>query len=252
MPYSVRVEFDQPMTTGTTTPAGQRAPLSSERVLRAAVTLADEEGIDAVTMRQLADKLGVEAMSLYHHVANKEALLDGMVDLIAAEINETVVSLEVPAPEEDWKGALKTRILAAREVLLRHRWAPSVIEERTVIAPQIVLYFESTLEIMRRGGFSWDLAHHAMHALGSRALGFTQELFDPEDQTDKDDGSEMLREMADQLPYLVGMLNEIVHDDPDSTLGWCDDQSEFIFGLDLLLDGLERRRREEGNSAATA
>lgn len=113
------------------------------------------------------------------------------------------------------------------------------------MGPQIILYFESTLEIMRRGGFSWDLAHHAMHALGSRALGFTQELFDPDDQADEDDSSEMLQEMADQLPYLVGMLTEIVHDDPDSTLGWCDDQSEFIFGLDLILNGLERHRRHE-------
>ena len=233
------------MTTETTT-VEQRAPLSRERVLGAAVDLADNEGISSVTMRRLAENLGVEAMSLYYHVANKEALLDGMVDVIAGEINEAMKSLDLPRPEDDWKRAIRTRILAARQVLLRHRWAPAVIEERTTMGPQIILYFESTLEIMRRGGFSWDLAHHAMHALGSRALGFTQELFDPQEQAEKEDeASEMLEEMADQLPYLVGMLSEIAHDDPDSTLGWCDDQSEFIFGLDLMLDGLERLRREE-------
>lgn len=234
------------MTTGTRATAEQRVPLSRERVLRAAVDLADNEGIGSVTMRNLAENLGVEAMSLYYHVANKEALLDGMVDVVAEEINQAMASLDLPDPDDDWKKALRTRILAAREVLLRHRWAPAVIEERTTMGPQIVLYFESTLEIMRRGGFSWDLAHHAMHALGSRALGFTQELFDPDEQADtEDDPSAMLAEMADQLPYLVGMLSEIVHDDPDSTLGWCDDQSEFIFGLDLMLDGLERLRREQ-------
>lgn len=233
------------MTTETTT-VEQRAPLSRERVLGAAVDLADNEGISSVTMRRLAENLGVEAMSLYYHVANKEALLDGMVDVIADEINAAMKSLDLPRPEDDWKRAIRTRILAARQVLLAHRWAPAVIEERTTMGPQIILYFESTLEIMRRGGFSWDLAHHAMHALGSRALGFTQELFDPQEQAEKeDDASDMLEEMADQLPYLVGMLSEIAHDDPDSTLGWCDDQSEFIFGLDLMLDGLERLRREE-------
>lgn len=233
------------MTSGTGT-TEQRTTLSKERVLQAAVDLADEEGIAAVTMRHLAERLGVEAMSLYYHVANKEALLDGMVEIIGSEINEAMKSLDLPAPEDDWKRAMRTRILAAREVLLGHRWAPTVIEERTVMPPQVILYFESTLEIMRRAGFSWGLAHHAMHALGSRALGFTQELFDPDGQSEKEEeSSEILRQMADQLPYLVGMLSEIAHDDPDSSLGWCDDHSEFIFGLDLLLDGLERLRREE-------
>lgn len=231
--------------TSEATATEQRAPLSRERVLRAAVELADEKGIGSVTMRHLAERLGVEAMSLYYHVANKEALLDGMVDVVGAEINDTMASLDLPAPERDWKQAMRTRILAAREVLLSHRWAPSVIEDRTVMGEQIVVYFESTLEIMRRGGFSWDLAHHAMHALGSRALGFTQELFDPGERQEKEDkSSELLREMADQLPYLVAMLTEIAHDDPDTTLGWCDDHSEFIFGLDLILDGLDHLRRE--------
>jgi hypothetical protein len=95
---------------------------------------------------------------------------------------------------------------------------------------------------MRDGGFSYDLIHHALHALGSRALGFTQELFDPGTGSSGDDADAGLESMAGQLPYLVGMMAEIAHDDPDTTLGWCDDQTEFEFGLDLILNGLDRMR----------
>ncbi|HUG07681.1 MAG TPA: TetR/AcrR family transcriptional regulator C-terminal domain-containing protein [Acidimicrobiia bacterium] len=230
------------MATPTEPKAERRTPLSKERVLRAAVRIADRDGIEAVTMRNLADKLGAEAMSLYYHVANKEAVLDGMVDAVIAEINEAAEEMDAPSPEEDWKTAMRMRILAAREVLLCHPWAPGVIETRSAMSPQIVRYFESVLGIFRKGGFSNDLAHHAMHALGSRALGFTQELFEPDDGDDAET-SEMLEHMADELPYLVGMMLEVAHDDPDSTLGWCDDQTEFEFGLDLILDGLERLRQ---------
>jgi AcrR family transcriptional regulator len=222
--------------------AEARTPLSRERVLEAAVALADREGIGAVTMRKLAGELGVEAMSLYYHVANKEALLDGMVDVVVGEINEAVSQVEAPPATEDWKTATRARILAARRVLLRHPWAPSVFESRSTTSLPVVLYFESLLGLMREGGFSYDLAHHALHALGSRALGFTQELFQPDEDEGDDDAMEMLEQMADQLPHLVGMMGEISHDDPESTLGWCDDQAEFEFGLDLILDGLERLR----------
>lgn len=221
-----------------------RQPLSRERILRGAVALADQQGIDALTMRSLAGSLGVEAMSLYYHVENKSALLDGMVEVVVDEIIDAVGSLDSPPPERDWKTALRDRILAAREVLVRHKWAPEVIESRTVMSPGIVLYHEGVLEILRKGGFSFDLAHHALHALGSRALGFTQELFQPADAADEQASDAMLQKMAADLPYLVGMLSEIVHDDPDSTLGWCDDQTEFEFGLDVLLDGLENRLQE--------
>jgi AcrR family transcriptional regulator len=230
------------MATPTEPKAEPRIPLSKERVLLAAVGIADSVGIGAVTMRNLADKLGAEAMSLYYHVENKEAVLDGMIDLVIAEINEAADNAGAPSPEEDWKTTMRTRILAAREVLLRHPWAPSVIETRSVMSPEIVRYFESVLGIFRRGGFSYDLAHHAMHALGSRALGFSQELFEPDDTTEAET-TEMFERMADELPHLVGMMLEVAHDDPDSTLGWCDDQTEFEFGLDLILDGLERLRQ---------
>lgn len=230
--------------TQTESSARTREPLSRERILRGAVALADQHGIEAVTMRSLAGSLGVEAMSLYYHVENKSALLDGMVDVIVGDILESVAEIKEPPPENDWKTALRNRILAAREVLIDHKWAPEIIESRTVMSPAIVLYFEGVLEILREGDFSYDLAHHALHALGSRALGFTQELFEPDDAADEQAGEEMLQQMAADLPYLVGMLSEIVHDDPDSTLGWCDDQTEFEFGLDVMLDGLENRLQQ--------
>jgi len=226
--------------TTTGTASQRRVPLSRERVLRGAVEVADAGGIETLTMRNLAQHLGVEAMSLYYHVDNKASLLDGTVEVIIGEIMEAVAALDVPEPEDDWKSALRRRILAARNVLLRHKWAPAVIEQRSSMSPAVIFYFEGVLEIMRRGGFSYDLAHHALHALGSRALGFSQELFQPEDASAEDASEEMFAAMAEQLPYLSGMMMEIVHEGPDSTLGWCDDQTEFEFGLDLMLDGLDR------------
>lgn len=219
-----------------------RSPLSRDRVLRAAVELADEGGIAAVTMRRLAENLGAEAMSLYHHVANKDQVLDGVVDVIAAEINEAVGRITLPTGGAAWKSAARQRILTARQVLLRHPWAPAVFESRTTTSPAVLLYYDGLVGIMRAGGFSNDLAHHAMHALGSRALGFSQELFSPSDGPSTGEPDPVMAAMAARLPHLVGMLAEVMHDDPDSTLGWCDDQAEFEFGLDLLLDGLDRMR----------
>ena len=220
-----------------------RVPLSRERVLRAAIAIADEGGIESLTMRRLAEKLGAEAMSLYYHVANKEAVLDGVVDVILGEIDEVVSTIDGPSAEDDWRTAMRTRILAARGVLLRHPWAPGVIESRTTASPAAMRYFDGLLGLFREGGFSYDLAHHAMHALGSRALGFTQELFEPDDhEAGDEDVTAMLEQMADEFPHIVGMVAEVSHDDPDSTLGWCDDQVEFEFALDLILDGLERLR----------
>jgi AcrR family transcriptional regulator len=223
-----------------------RARLSRERVLRAAIALADEGGIEALTMRRLAEKLGAEAMSLYYHVTNKEALLDGVVDVILGEINEVVSAIHGPSAEDDWKTAMRKRILAAREVLLRHPWAPAVIESRITVSPAAMRYFDDLLGLFRQGGFSYDLAHHAMHALGSRALGFTQELFEPDDQEAGDEEvTGMLEQMADEFPHIVGMVAEVSHNDPDSTLGWCDDQFEFEFALDLILNGLKALRQTE-------
>lgn len=217
-----------------------RIPLSKDRVLQAAVELADAAGIEAVTMRKLAAELGVEAMSLYYHVANKEQLLDGMVDTVIAQIEDECGGFAVPT-DVDWKVALRKRIMTARTVMLQHRWAPEVLETRTNMSARMIRYFDTVLGIMIEGGFSYDLGHHAMHALGSRVLGFNQELFKP-DGDQEEQGNEMLAAMAEQLPYIITMMQEVVHEDPDSTLGWCDDQTEFEFGVDLMLDGLERLR----------
>jgi AcrR family transcriptional regulator len=212
-------------------------------VLRAAIKVADHSGIESLTMRRLADELGAEAMSLYYYVASKEDLLDGIADAVVAEINDAVGTIDVPTAAAGWKTAVRQRILSARQVLLRHRWAPRVLETRTTTSPTVLLYYDGLLRLMRDGGFSYDLIHHALHALGSRALGFSQELFDPSSGTSDEETAAALEGMADQIPHLVAMFMEVAHDDPGSTLGWCDDQTEFEFGLDLILDGLDKMRK---------
>jgi AcrR family transcriptional regulator len=230
-----------------------RTPLTRERVLRAAVALADERGLEELTMRKLGQDLGVEAMSLYNHVSNKDDILNGVVEVVAVEI---VAAVEGIDPEgdarEEWKGVARRRMLAAREVMLRHRWAPAVFESRTDIPAPLLAYYDSLLRLMRQGGMSLDLAHHAMHALGSRAIGFSQELFVTDDKDpDPEMVGMMIRQMSAHYPDLADLLKIVVHD-PDSTLGGCDDQFEFEFGLDLLLDGLERLRDAEWRSSAAA
>ncbi|WP_353952650.1 TetR/AcrR family transcriptional regulator C-terminal domain-containing protein [Knoellia sp. S7-12] len=227
--------------------AGSRAtrrPLSRDRVLRRAVKLADTSGLEAVSMRRLGTDLGVEAMSLYNHVANKEALLDAMVEHVGAELNAEMGELAAEAaidPAQDWKSALRARALAARVVMLRHPWMPTVLQSRTTMSLEVIRYFDGVVAILMAGGFGHDLTHHALHALGSRVLGFSQELFDPGDGSE-DNSEEVLAQMAELVPHLVAMLANAAHTDgPEQTLGWCDDQTEFEFGLDVTLDGLERR-----------
>jgi AcrR family transcriptional regulator len=212
-------------------------------VLRAAIEVADRRGIESLTMRRLAEELGAEAMSLYYYVASKEALLDGVADAVVAEINDAVGAIDAPSAGAAWKAAVRRRILRAREVLLRHPWAPRLLETRSGTSMAVLRYFDGLLELMRDGGFSYDLIHHALHALGSRALGFSQELIDPGGGTSDAPTAALPESMAGQLPHLVAMLLEVAHDDPGSTLGWCDDQTEFEFGLDLILDGLDTLRQ---------
>jgi AcrR family transcriptional regulator len=215
-------------------------------VLRAAVELADERGIDALTMRSLGQELGVEAMSLYNHVSNKEDVLDGIVEVVVGEVLAAVAAIEPPGDAAEWQPVVRARILAARDVLLRHRWAPGVLESRTDMPPSLLGYYDSLLGLMRGGGFSLDLAHHALHALGSRALGFSQELFVTDDKdVDPDVMALMLQQMAGRYPDLAELMRIVAHDD-ESTLGsGCDDQFEFEFGLDVILDGLERLRERD-------
>jgi AcrR family transcriptional regulator len=222
-----------------------RAGLTRDRVFRAAVRVADQGGVTALTMRKLAQVLGVEAMSLYHHAADKDEVLDGMVDVVVNEINARVAEIGAPPGETDamWKTGVRQRILAARQVLLGHPWAPGVIESRTTMSPTVMRYYDSLVQLLRETGLSVSLVHHAMHALGSRALGFTQELFAPRNDVDSglDVAAIMRGQLAEEYPYITEIaVIEAGNHDTDSTLGWCDDQVEFEFGLDLLLDGLER------------
>jgi AcrR family transcriptional regulator len=221
------------MATRTEPSAEPRTPLSKERVLRAAVDLADKGGIESLSMRKLAQELGVEAMSLYNHVRNKDDILDGVVDVVVGEI-------QIPPETSDWKTSLRQTVLSARAALLRHPWAPRVIESRKNPSPATFQYFESVIGILRKGGFSVDLTHHALHALGSRVLGFTQELFNDSDElASGPDAAAMYAQMAEKFPYMIEMAMAVSH---EGGLGGCDDDVEFAFALDLILDGLERGR----------
>lgn len=229
------------MATRADTRAGPRVPLTRELVLRAAIKLADERGIESMSMRKLGQELGVEAMSLYNHVANKDEILDGVVDVIVGEINDVVSQIDVPPG--DWKTAMRQKVLSAREIFLRHPWAPGVIESRSNMSttPAMLRYYDSLIGLLQEAGFSIDLTHHALHVLGSRALGFTQDLYDDSEEADDEAMVAFLQQQAAEYPNIVAMASEISHDD-DTTLGWCDDQVEFEFALDLILDGLERLR----------
>lgn len=223
------------MTTQIEATARRRDPLSRERVLAAAVELADREGIDALSMRRLGQELGVEAMSLYNHVAGKEDLLDGMSDLILGEIGQ-------PVTEGEWKANIRATILSARRTMLRHPWGSAVIASRRQASPLTMKYMDSVGGILRRGGFSVDLMHHAFHALGSRVLGFSQELYDDSVATENPEMmAVMARQMADEYPHITEVIEQITHDEATVVGSGCDDQFEFEFALDLILDGLERR-----------
>jgi AcrR family transcriptional regulator len=214
-----------------------RTPLSRERVLEAAVALADRDGADGLSMRRLAAELGVVPMALYKHVANKDEMFDGMIDVVVDEIDP-------PRTDADWKTSVRERILSARRALLRHPWASRVMESRTAPTPTVMAYFDSMIQMFLDGGFSIDLTHHAAHVMGSRLMGFAQELFN-----DQSDGAPIPDEMAAQMgeifPAIYRIYLEITHDDASTVGPGCDDQFEFEFALDLILDGLERLRAAE-------
>jgi AcrR family transcriptional regulator len=218
-----------------------RETLTRARVVRAAIDLADRDGVESLSMRRLGQALGVVPMAIYKHVSNKDAMFDGMVDAVVEEINDAVGGRGVDVRPQDWRSVMRRRVLSARQVLLRHPWAPRLMESRTGLSSAAVRYFDSLVELFQKGGFSIDLTHHALHAMGSRALGFTQELYDDSQEMDADATAMFLEQMAGEYPHFTGMVTAISHD-ADTTLGWCDDQAEFEFALDLILDGLERLR----------
>jgi len=214
----------------------RRSTLTRQRVLEAAVELADRDGIESVSMRRLAHQLGIEAMSLYTHVRSKEDLLDGMVDVVMAEVPS-------PAATDDWKSALRATILGAREALRRHPWAPSVIETRVAPGPATLRQFDRVMGILREGGCSLELTHHALHLLGSRLLGFTRELFDDSPDLAPEEAAAMADQLRPTLPHVAEMAMAATHDDG---LGGCDTDLEFVFSLDVILDGLERLQKGSG------
>jgi AcrR family transcriptional regulator len=228
-----------------------RRPLTRARVLKAAMKVADREGLAALSMRRLGMEVGVEAMSLYHHLPGKEGLLDGLVEALMEEISAEV-AVRPPALTADWKIDLRSRCLAGRQVVLRHPWMPALFATRKFVPGALYLYVEQILALLVGAGFSYQIAHRALHALGSLMFGFVQELLSPPASGGRLDAAQAEAEfarMASVLPHLCAMISSEVHEAGDPTIGWCDSQTEFEFTLDLLLDGLGRLRVNPGHSA---
>ena len=211
--------------------AARREPLSRDQVLRAAVALADQGGIGALSMRKLGQVLGVEAMSLYNHVANKSDLLDGMIDIVFSEIG-------LPAGDSGWKQAMRQRAISAREVLARHRWAIGLMESRRSPGPATLRHHDAVLGCLRQAGFPVDLTAHAYSLLDSYIYGFAlQEASLPFDTPEKT--TQVAQEIFGQFaagtyPHLTELTIQHVLQ-PGYHYG-----GEFEIGLDLILDALER------------
>lgn len=208
----------------------QRSTLTRERVLKAAVQLADEIGIEAFTMRKLAAALRVGPMTIYHHVPSKEEIIDGMVEIVFAEI-------ERPPADTDWKTAIRRRCVSAREVLNRHPWAAPLMESRTSPGPANLGHHDAVIGCLRRGGLSIQLAAHAYAILDSFIYGFA---FEEATLPAKDGGgfAEMAREISEgtpfgDYPYLAELTTEHVLK-PGYDFG-----DSFEFGLDLIIEGLD-------------
>lgn len=220
-----------------------RAPLTRDRVLRAAVALADENGIASLSMRKLGQELGVEAMSLYNHVANKDDLLDGIVELVVSDFT--------PPPEEvPWKVALTEAARSVHQVLLRHPWAATLVESRVTPSPVRFRYSEAVIRTLRAAGFSIELAFRAQLTISSYIYGFTlQEVSWPFDPEELPDVATALQPQVtrSEHPYLIEMMSWIMQTrvpnaDRQRAVAFA---PEFEFGLDLILDGLERARTRQ-------
>lgn len=206
-------------------PRGSRRPLTPARIARAAITIADRDGVSAVTMRRVGSELGVEGMALYRHFAGKDELLEAMVDLLVGEIPD-------PPALGSWRAAIRARALSARQIFGGRRWAQRLLATRVVLGPGTLRHIEAVTRALRDAGFSYALAHNTMHVLGARIYGFTQEPFD-DALTPEAVQRFVALIQAGEYPAMKGALPHIRHDA----------DSEFEFGLDLLLDALERARR---------
>jgi AcrR family transcriptional regulator len=211
--------------------AQKRVPLSRERVLRGAIAVADAAGIGSLTMRSLAQELGVKPMTLYHHVANKDEILDGIIDVVFSEI-------ELPPADADWRSAMRRRAISARRVLARHPWATPLMESRTNPGPATLRQHDSVIGTLRRAGFSIQMTAHAFSLLDSYVYGFAvQEAglpFDSPEAVPQVADAILARFPSEEYPHLAELATEHVLQ-PGYDYG-----NEFEFGLDLVLDGLER------------
>ena len=204
-----------------------RRPLSKQRILEAAVTFADEHGVEALTMRKIAEELGFGVMSLYNHVANKEEMLVGMVDLVAGEI-------EPPSVDGDWKDAMRASATTAHEVLLRHPWAPAEWSRR-MPGPERIRYMDSILQVLTEAELGPELVYHGYHAVTMHIVGFTLQQIGYEQGLDGDleqVASSFLADLSEDYPYMADHVRAHLADDGHG--------DEFTFVLDLILDGLER------------
>jgi AcrR family transcriptional regulator len=220
------------MSTDTTT-ARRRTPLTRERVLQTAVRRADQGGIASLSMRKLGQELGVEAMALYHHFANKDDLVDGMVDLVFGEI-------ELPPSTHDWRTAMRQRAIGVRDALLRHRWAVGLMESRRRPGPANLRHHDAVIGSLRAGGFDIGMAAHAYSVLDSYIYGFALTKMNLPFET-SDDVADVAQSMLqpfppDEYPHMLEILTDHVMK-PGYDYG-----EEFEYGLDLILDGLERVR----------
>jgi AcrR family transcriptional regulator len=210
-----------------------RAPLSREALVRAAVEFADAHGVEVLSMRRLGERVGVEAMSLYNHVANKDDLLDGMVDVVFGEI-------ELPRLDLDWKAALRRRAVSTREVLLRHRWAIGLMESRRSPGPATLRHHDRVLGCLRAAGFSVAMTAHAYSLLDSYVYGFALQQATLPFETGADSADlarEILEAAAGQYPHLTELAVEHVLQ-PGYDYG-----EEFEIGLDLVLGAVARLGR---------
>ena len=209
-----------------------RQPLTKERVLQAAIQIADRDGLGALTMRRLGKDLGATAMAIYKHVTNKEEILEGMLELVIGRI-------ELPDEGADWKDAMRRRAVSAREELTRHSWAVGLLEAGTATSPTALRYLNAILGNLRSAGFPMEYAAHAFWVLDCYLYGqVIQEISLP--FTTSEETSETARAILDQgamndYPHLAAMYEHAL------TYGYSFD-GEFEFGLDLILDGLERHR----------
>jgi AcrR family transcriptional regulator len=222
---------------------GRRETVSRGRVVAAAIARADADGLDSLNMRGLSQELGVVPMALYKHVANKEDLLDGMIELVVGEIE--------PTPQTgDWKQDVRTRILAARRSLGRHSWSRAVLESRSAMTPAMLAYLNALTGLFLDGGLTADLTHHVMHALGNRMWGFSQELFAATPSSDPSFASQR-DALPMHFPHLAAIARAAAHPDGAAMSGpGCDDQAEFEFALDLLLDGVGILHQRQWTSRA--